>query len=277
MNRYIDGWKCEEAIIFALNIFSTSIQKYEDTLEELSIREHDDNGNQIVNPQQDIEFDRVLHKSAQAKELLEALQHEVQIAIEHHAHLKQCQLVQMGKILPEDVIWEQPDESTVIELYKYIENQKPEEIKIKKKSFAIWLHQIGEKNLGIRVEPNLQVNNVKTERNMDLISNFRTELEKASQEHNIQKPCSLKNLIEAEETPDYLYLAYDVFLAAWKDLPVNMKRPTKSQLTDYLMAKGIKEQTTIDAIIKVSTPDEITLGGKQKPDLVEWLIKSKRK
>lgn len=88
---------------------------------------------------------------------------------------------------------------------------------------------------------------------------------------------SLKELFEAEEAPTMLYWAYDVFLAAWQALPVDMKKPTKPQLIEYLREKGISEISTINAIIKVSTPDNITLGGNQKADLKEWQPKYARK
>jgi len=95
-------------------------------------------------------------------------------------------------------------------------------------------------------------------------------------EQPLNKPNSLIELINKDDTPNSLYFAYTLFEEAWKDLPANMKKPTKPQLSEHLKTKGITETTVIDSIIKVSTPNNVTLGGKQKPELSEWKPKNER-
>lgn len=270
MNKYIDGWKCEEAIMFALDIFSKSIQDYQNQLEDLLITNYDLNGYEIVDTARDIEVDIIFRKSAQGLNLLEALKLEVNIAIQHYRHTERCNNTQIDRIPPE--------ESTLIELYKYEEKQNIDEIKIKKRSLAAWLYQLGEKDLSEKVDPNLDIHDEKNAPPSDASHHIeKSGLQKHFDESGSSKT-SLKDLFEADEIPDLLYFAYDTFQQAWLNLPKNMKQPTKEQLTRYLReVKGVKLQSEIDAIIKVSTPSGITLGGRQKTNLTTWYPLSQRK
>ena len=278
MNKYIDGWKCEEAVMFVLGIIEASINDYQNQLEGLSVTEYDSNGDEINDRAREIEFDTILHKSAQGLELLEALQHEVTIAIEQHDHTVRCNYAQMGHILPEDVIFEQPTESTPIELYRYDEKQNINEIKIKKRSFATWLHQLGELELSEKVDPNLNIEVEKETSSSDIFSGIDESILAKFFDKSSSSNTTLKSLFEADEIPDLLYFAYDTFLQVWLNLPKDMKQPTKEQLTRYLReVKGVKLQSEVDAIIKVSTPSGITLGGRQKPNLTSWRPLSERK
>lgn len=264
--------------MFALDILGKSIQDYQKQLEALSVTYFDSNGYEIIDTASDIEFDIILHKSSQGLNLLEALKLEVNIAIEHHHHTNPCNHSQIGRIKSENVIFEQPEESTLIELYKYEEKQNIDDVKIKKQSFAAWLHQLGEKDLSKKVDPNLNLDDEKNASPSDVSHNFdESGLPKFFNKSGSSK-MSPKDLFEAEEIPDLLYFAYDTFLQAWLNLPKNMKQPTKEQLTNYLKkVKGVKLQSEVDAIIKVSTPSGITLGGRQKTDLTTWHPLSQRK
>jgi hypothetical protein len=73
---------------------------------------------------------------------------------------------------------------------------------------------------------------------------------------------------EAEEIPDSLYHAYSLFKDIWCKLPNDMNNPTKSDL-DYHVKneQGIINKALRDAIIKVSKPNDIKLGGKSKSNL----------
>jgi hypothetical protein len=48
-------------------------------------------------------------------------------------------------------------------------------------------------------------------------------------------------------------------------------------LSKLLNEMGITAQKTIDSIIKVSTPNNVVLGGKSKSNLKSWTPISKRK
>jgi hypothetical protein len=96
-----------------------------------------------------------------------------------------------------------------------------------------------------------------------------------SQKVQIQSD-KLKMMFQEDSVPDSLYFAYSLFEEVWQNSPSDMKKPTKPQLIKYMEDKGIKEQTNIDAIIRVSTPNGISFGGKQKPELKSWVPKSER-
>ena len=86
------------------------------------------------------------------------------------------------------------------------------------------------------------------------------------------------NLLEDDDTPILMVLASSLFDSVWKGLPTDMKKPTKGQLGQYIKTKlGITEQNSIDALIRVSKPDDVLFGGKQNPNLKEWKPKGERK
>jgi hypothetical protein len=63
-----------------------------------------------------------------------------------------------------------------------------------------------------------------------------------------------------------LYFAFSLFNEAWRDISPDMKKPTKEQLTSQLIQKRLSIKKTIDAIIEVSTLNNVNLGCKQKSD-----------
>ena len=277
MNRYLDGWCCEESIVYVLSISEGSIKGLQKTIDEFELVHCDSDGDEIDIDYQLAELKFLAEKINKANDLYEALKHQILIAIENEEHILRSTYCQMGFILPEDVILETPQENTLIELYRYETGSKTpiEETKFKKDSLAIWLYTIGEETLSNKVSPNLNVRE---------LLNAQEKFRKENSFANISKIIgaktngsdSLKTLFEADETPSFLYWAYDVFLNAWHELPSDMKKPTKEQLTIYLKAKGLSEIASIEAIIKVSTPDKFSLGGKQKPELKNWKPKNER-
>lgn len=83
--------------------------------------------------------------------------------------------------------------------------------------------------------------------------------------------------LDEEEIPDRLYLALSLYKEAWHHLPDNMRPPTKPELETVLKEKGLTKSAQINAIIKVSTPNGVELGGKQNPKLTPWKPLYKRK
>ncbi len=272
MNRYIDGWLVEEAVCFAVGNFE-SIAQIERTID-----------NSVVNvsydrdsfPNWTKEDEKVLAEAEkalpQAKELLEALYHSVDIAIEHFNFAEKCTYANHGHILPEDLVFEQPAETTEIELYRYQPDIPKEKVKIKKRSFAIWLYKLGEHAMSEKVYPKLNVREVLKEREgskvhiLDIAKNFTADGDE-----------SLLGLDE-EQIPENLYLALSLYKQAWHELPSDMCKPLKTDLEKLLKQRfGLANSTLINSIIKVSTPDGVTLGGKPNPSLKPWQPIEKRK
>jgi hypothetical protein len=74
--------------------------------------------------------------------------------------------------------------------------------------------------------------------------------------------------------PIALQIAESVFKDAWYKNPENMAKPTEAQLVELIKKKGISApESLIKSIIKISKPDDIELGGKQKPNLIPWRSK----
>ena len=82
--------------------------------------------------------------------------------------------------------------------------------------------------------------------------------------------------LDEDEIPDLLYYALSLYKEAWRGLPSNMRTPIKSELETVLKEKGLTKPAHIDAVIKVSIPNGITLGGKQSPELTDWKPLHKR-
>jgi hypothetical protein len=98
-----------------------------------------------------------------------------------------------------------------------------------------------------------------------------------SNENLAKESVAMKDLLDEEDIPNLLYFAYSLYEQAWKSLPIDMNRPNKPQLSKLLNEMGITAQKTIDSIIKVSTPNNVVLGGKSKSNLKSWTPISKRK
>lgn len=88
---------------------------------------------------------------------------------------------------------------------------------------------------------------------------------------------STNEILEDEDIPSLMVLASSLFDSAWKDKPDDMKNPTKAQLMHYIKTKqGIVESEAINALIRISRPNEVRFGGKQNPNLKEWKPKGER-
>ena len=73
-------------------------------------------------------------------------------------------------------------------------------------------------------------------------------------------------------------MALSLYKQAWHDLPDDMRKPLKSELEDLLKQNGLTDNAElINSIIKVSTPNNVKLGGKQSPDLKPWKPVEQRK
>jgi hypothetical protein len=81
-------------------------------------------------------------------------------------------------------------------------------------------------------------------------------------------------LPEEIDYPTALIITMSVYEDAWLNNPENMAKPTEAQLIELVGKKGISAPTLVKAIIKISKPDNIELGGKQKPDLIPWSSKN---
>jgi hypothetical protein len=108
-----------------------------------------------------------------------------------------------------------------------------------------------------------------------LIAERTKKLVKAMEDRD-KKPEIKKTAYNDEDIPDLLYFAYDLFCEVWRDLPLNMNKPSRDQLVQLLRTKGIKEPSFIQAVIKVSTPNDVVLGARKKSDFVDWKPKGQR-
>ncbi|MFT6778311.1 MAG: hypothetical protein ACJAV1_002250 [Paraglaciecola sp.] len=86
----------------------------------------------------------------------------------------------------------------------------------------------------------------------------------------------IRTMFEESFIPDNLYYALSLFEEAWQDLSPDMKKPSFAQLENHLQEKGLSGKVIIKAIIAVSTPNDVTLGGRQKSELKDWQPKNKR-
>lgn len=271
MNRYIDGWLCEEAVCFVVGNYK-SIAHIESIIENTPVKvAFDGDSFPDWTKEEESELSRAEIALPLARELLEALYHSVEIAIEHFIYSEKCEHANHGHILPEDLIFEQPTEFTEIELYRYIPDTPLKEVKIKKRSFAIWLYKLGERSMSEKACPEIEVRQLLEERELnktsssDIVRAFSSDFEG-----------TLLGLDE-EQIPDNLYWALSLYKQAWHDLPSDMCKPLKSDLEKLLRQSfGLSNSTLINSIIKVSTPKGVTLGGKQNPLLKPWQPKEKR-
>jgi len=79
-----------------------------------------------------------------------------------------------------------------------------------------------------------------------------------------------KEAFENDNIPNRLYFTIGLNKEVWP-IPGNMNLPSKTELAELVMAKdsGLC-RTDIDAIIRLSTPDDIILGGKKKKDKIPF-------
>lgn len=101
-------------------------------------------------------------------------------------------------------------------------------------------------------------------------------LEAETVQSEVKKGGVKDSIYNEDDVPDLLYLAHSLFDEAWRNFPKDMNKPSKEQLSEILKIKGITEAASIDAIIKVSTPNNVVLGGKKRPGFIEWKPKNKR-
>lgn len=72
--------------------------------------------------------------------------------------------------------------------------------------------------------------------------------------------------IHEDDMSDMQFVCLSLSKDVWP-IPEYMNKPTKNQLIELIDKKGYKfNQTEKEAIIKVSTPDDVILGGKQQND-----------
>ncbi|MBJ2128048.1 hypothetical protein JC525_03775 [Alteromonas sp. IB21] len=271
MNRYIDGWICEEAVCFVVGNYE-SIAHIESIIENTPVdTAFDGDSFPDWTKEEANELAKAEKALPLARELLEALYHSVEIAIEHFNYLEKCEHANHGHILPEDLIFEQPSEFTEIELYRYTPDTPLNEVKIKKRSFAIWLYKLGERSMSEKAYPELNVSETLKESQSN-----NTSLEEISKLFTFKTNETLLGFDE-EQIPDNIYLALSLYKQAWHELPNDMCKPLKTDLEKLLRDRGIENNALISSIIKVSTPEGVTLGGKQHPSLKPWQPIEKRK
>lgn len=95
----------------------------------------------------------------------------------------------------------------------------------------------------------------------------------ADQTNDISKE---ENISDDDNLPSNLYFALCIYKECWKDLPKEMKKPSRKELTKHLNEKGVINRMKIDAIITISAPDEHVFGGIQSSDLISWKPLSQR-
>ena len=96
MNKYLDGWKCEEAVCFAVGGYK-SIKHIESILEDTPVDFAYDGDRSPQWTQDDVEeLNRASAALGSAEDLLEALYHSVEIAIEHFHFAEKCEHAHMG-------------------------------------------------------------------------------------------------------------------------------------------------------------------------------------
>ncbi|NQZ09423.1 MAG: hypothetical protein HRT35_19900 [Algicola sp.] len=81
---------------------------------------------------------------------------------------------------------------------------------------------------------------------------------------------------EADDIPTNLYLAYGIFKDVWSNIPQDMRSPTKAQMIDYLKTRGVSVAADVEAIIRLSKPDDVTFGGHGDASKLKWKPQNKR-
>ncbi len=102
--------------------------------------------------------------------------------------------------------------------------------------------------------------------------------EKAAQEEKLKSESSNTEneqstrgrYLQDDNLPNALYLAYGLYDEIWNGLPETMSQPTKQQLHEHLEQKGVASKSEREAIIKVSTPDDIIFGGHADKTKIAW-------
>jgi hypothetical protein len=154
MNRYMDGWRAEEAVLYALEIKNASLDEFAKCLNSQNETEHDIQGNPTHDKNNLLSNE--YEKLTKANELFEALLENIKIALDWHHFSELAEQCHLGFLLPEEILDSQPSLRTLIELYGYEEGQVLRDIRIKKSSFANWLLQIDEKEAAKKVNPHVE-------------------------------------------------------------------------------------------------------------------------
>jgi hypothetical protein len=75
-----------------------------------------------------------------------------------------------------------------------------------------------------------------------------------------------------DDTPDMLYIAHGVYKDVWLDFNSNTTNmPPKASIEEIIKKKGVKGPKDIAAIIRLSTPNGLKLGGKPSAEKKNWL------
>ncbi len=78
-------------------------------------------------------------------------------------------------------------------------------------------------------------------------------------------------IFDDDNVPNKIYFAHGLNKEVWP-IPDNMNLPSKSQLEELLKQKDPDlYQADVDAIIRLSLPDNIKLGGKPKKDKIDFV------
>jgi len=131
---------------------------------------------------------------------------------------------------------------------------------------AQWLHEAGLKDEAKTLVPNFTPNPDSVielkEQNKKLLADNAT-LEKQLSEIALDSNNSLNNYPSGIKNT---VIVYDEF---WKHLTNEIIKPKKEDLIEFITTKlGITEKTSIEALIKLSTPDNKRLGGTPKKEQV---------
>jgi len=137
-----------------------------------------------------------------------------------------------------------------------------------RESLALWFYIKKDKNKANLIIPNFTPESKKSPARTSNLEQKNEELleenERLKQEIENNRA---SNLDEAQNYPSGINNAIQVFNECWSHLPDDMERPSKDNLTGFIKTKlGQKEGASLKALLKLSTPDNETYGGKQKKE-----------
>jgi len=135
-------------------------------------------------------------------------------------------------------------------------------------SLAQWFYEAGDEEKASKLVPNFSPD---SKENSTLIISLKRQNTELSQENERLKQeienHKTSNLNDTLNYPSGINNAIQVFNECWSHLPDDMERPSKDNLTGFIKTElGQKETTTITALLKLSTPDNETYGGKPKKE-----------
>ena len=92
-----------------------------------------------------------------------------------------------------------------------------------------------------------------------------------------EPPIKGKTLDFDDDTPSKLYAAGSVYDQVWKGFNSTITNlPSKSDIVQIVKELGFNEPNDIQAIIRLSMPDGLVLGGHKNPDKENWMSLSER-